>query len=129
MVSFLNTFDANLTNDYNNVVNNLALTEAPEKVHMIRTLREKSKNIDPNTYIQYVFDMGKGKKVYELLPHIEVPSLLLVGNQDAAVNVDNSQKINQMLIKSKYVEIYGAGHYPYVTHSSDFNQKIKEFLG
>ena len=126
MMDFLKGFENRLRTDFDN-----ALKERSEKnCDMSRQFEIyiKSKIIDPYAYLQYVDNISKNKVIDDLLREIRQPTLVLASEKDTAVDIDNSKKISRLIKKSKYIEMHDAGHYPYITHPSEFNMIVKSFI-
>jgi pimeloyl-ACP methyl ester carboxylesterase len=64
----------------------------------------------------------------ELLPSINVPTLILVGNEDAVTPPADAEAMNAKIEGSRLVVIEGAGHLSNVERPSEFNRALVEFL-
>ena len=64
----------------------------------------------------------------ELLPNIKCPVLCIAGSFDTIVDKKASKYISEHVLSGGYVEIEGAGHYPYLTHADQFNRIALDFL-
>lgn len=65
----------------------------------------------------------------ELLPTIDVPTLVLVGNQDILTPRGDSEDLAATIPTAELVVISGAAHGFMVEHASTFNRVLLEFLG
>lgn len=65
----------------------------------------------------------------ERLSEIDVPALVLVGNQDILTPRGDSEEIAERLPNSELVVISGAAHGFMVEHATTFNRVLLDFLG
>ena len=70
-------------------------------------------------------DMGEAERVSE----IEVPTLVVVGNQDILTPRGDSEELADRIPTAELVVISGAAHGFMVEHASTFNQILLDFLG
>ncbi len=70
-------------------------------------------------------DMSMADRVSE----IEVPTLVLVGNQDVLTPRGDSEELAEKIPTAELVVISGAAHGFMVEHASTFNRVLLEFLG
>ena len=66
---------------------------------------------------------------YEQLHRIQVPTLIVVGDEDVATVPAKSERMHQRIDGSKLVIIPGAGHTSTVEEPAAVNAAIEEFLG
>jgi pimeloyl-ACP methyl ester carboxylesterase len=64
----------------------------------------------------------------DLLPAINVPTLLLVGSEDGLTSPDEMRSLEQRIAGSRLVEVPGAGHLPNFENPDAFNAALREFL-
>lgn len=69
------------------------------------------------------------QELIDLLPTIEVPTLVLVGNQDILTPRGDSEDLAATIPTAELVVISGAAHGFMVEHASTFNRVLLEFLG
>jgi len=69
------------------------------------------------------------QELVELLPTIEVPTLVMVGNQDILTPRGDSEDLAATIPTAELVVISGAAHGFMVEHASTFNRVLLEFLG
>ena len=62
-----------------------------------------------------------------LLPHIDIPSMIITGNLDKLVPLEASEYMNKSLKFSKIKVFKGAAHLPFLSHMDDFMNAFKEF--
>jgi len=66
--------------------------------------------------------------VYDQLDRINVPTLIIVGDQDVATPLTKSERMHDRIRDSKLVVIPGAGHTSTVEEPETVNVAIEEFL-
>jgi len=64
----------------------------------------------------------------KVLPHISVPTLVIVGRQDEFTPVAKAEEMQQKLEHCKLVVIEDAGHMPNLEHPEEFNKAVLTFL-
>jgi pimeloyl-ACP methyl ester carboxylesterase len=64
----------------------------------------------------------------DLLPHVEVPTLIIHGAQDKIIPFAEAENTHKLIPKSSLVQIRSAGHLPNLEQSRAFNQAIRQFL-
>jgi 3-oxoadipate enol-lactonase len=69
------------------------------------------------------------QELIDLLPTIEVPTLVMVGNQDILTPRGDSEDLAATIPTAELVVISGAAHGFMVEHASTFNRVLLEFLG
>lgn len=74
--------------------------------------------------LQEVFDSD----LRGMLQSIDVPSLVIHGTRDLMASKRDSLELAALLPHSRYVEIRGAKHVPYLSHPVEFNRLLDGFL-
>ena len=69
------------------------------------------------------------ESVSEQLEQVDIPTLVLVGNQDILTPRGDSEEIADRMPNAELVVISGAAHGFMVEHASTFNKVLLEFLG
>jgi pimeloyl-ACP methyl ester carboxylesterase len=64
----------------------------------------------------------------DLLPKIEVPTLIIVGDKDIVAPVDSAEQIRQNVKGSVLKTMQGVGHLPNRERPQEFNTIVEEFL-
>lgn len=62
------------------------------------------------------------------LPQIDLPTLVMVGDEDVATPYDKAQRIHFAIKGSKLAVISGAGHTATVEEPEQVNENIERFL-
>jgi 3-oxoadipate enol-lactonase len=66
--------------------------------------------------------------VYDQLKKIDIPTLIIVGEQDIATVPEKSKRLHESISKSKMVTIPNAGHMSPVEEPEAVNTALDEFL-
>jgi pimeloyl-ACP methyl ester carboxylesterase len=66
---------------------------------------------------------------YELLPRIELPTLVIAGDNDRLIPVENSRILASRIPKAELVIIKGAGHEFFIENAEEVNKIVLGFLG
>ncbi|MDB5087020.1 MAG: hypothetical protein JWR09_1014 [Mucilaginibacter sp.] len=64
----------------------------------------------------------------DILPTINIPTLVIVGRQDEFTPVAKAEELQQSLQNCKLVIIEDAGHMPNLEHPEEFNNAVLDFL-
>ena len=64
----------------------------------------------------------------ELLPKINVPTLLFWGTLDTATPISDGRKMNKLIPNSGLIEYNGSSHFSYLENINNFNVVVNEFL-
>jgi 3-oxoadipate enol-lactonase len=64
----------------------------------------------------------------DLLPEISVPTLIVVGTEDALTPPSDAETMHAKIEGSRLVKIEGAGHVSNLERAEDFNRAMGEFL-
>lgn len=64
----------------------------------------------------------------EVLPQINVPTLVIVGREDVFTPVAKAEELKENLQNCKLVIIEDAGHMPNLEHPEEFNKVVLDFL-
>ncbi|MCG8468085.1 MAG: alpha/beta fold hydrolase [Gemmatimonadetes bacterium] len=77
--------------------------------------------------MRYLDEM-RSLSVLEWAADVRVPSMCIFGDRDRIVDPGHSRTIADRIPNAELVEIDGAGHFPYLTHSAEFNRLIRRFI-
>jgi pimeloyl-ACP methyl ester carboxylesterase len=70
-----------------------------------------------------------GHDTYELLPKIKLPTLVIAGDNDRAIPLENSRILASRIPKTELVIIKGAGHEFFIEDAEEANKIVLDFLG
>ena len=71
--------------------------------------------------------MAEREDQTDLLPKISVPTLILVGAEDAITPVADSEKMHRAIAGSRLVVLENAGHVSNLERTEQFNQALLDF--
>jgi 3-oxoadipate enol-lactonase len=69
-----------------------------------------------------------GHDTYELLPKIKSPTLVIAGDNDRLIPVENSRILASRIPEAELVIIKGAGHEFFIEVAEEANKKVLDFL-
>ena len=78
--------------------------------------------------VQQLFEMFLDTDVRDALPLIQSPTLILHRRNDRAVNVRAARWLAEQIEDSRFVELEGEDHFPWVGNSDAALEAIEEFL-
>jgi len=70
-----------------------------------------------------------GHDTYELLPRMKLPTLVIAGDNDRLIPVENSRILASRIPKAELAIIKGAGHEFFIEDAKAANRTILDFLG
>ena len=73
--------------------------------------------------------MLRDEKLYNDLPKILVPTLIIHGIHDKVIPFAQAQEMNQKIKNSQLVPFHYSGHGPFWEERDKFNQVLKKFIG
>nr|ARR97041.1 SphH [Herpetosiphon sp. B060] len=127
MIEGAKMIGSSINRDFDAVAEGLASDQAQPIVEQARSLLLKSQCVSPLVVMRYITQIltlnGQA-----WLPRIQAPTLCLSGNLDTIVAPETSRTISQQIPAGRYIEIPGAGHYPFLTHVDLFEQAVRPFL-
>ncbi|NJL33301.1 MAG: alpha/beta fold hydrolase [Chloroflexaceae bacterium] len=108
------------------MVPRLLAPTAPENIQMrVRQIIERN---NPQGIAAALRGMAQRPDSTGLLPEIRVPTLLLVGEQDALTTPETMAGMQRAIDGSQLVVVPGAGHLPNLEQSERFNTALFSFL-
>lgn len=102
------------------------VSKHPEIVKRVRDMMLKTK---PEGAAAALRGMAERDDQMELLPKITVPTLILVGAEDAITPVADSEKMHHAIQGSSLVVLDHAGHVSNLERTQQFNDALLHFLG
>jgi pimeloyl-ACP methyl ester carboxylesterase len=69
-----------------------------------------------------------GHDTYKLLPKIEAPTLVIAGDNDRLIPVENSRILASRIPKAELAIIKGAGHEFFIEDAEEVNKIVLGFL-
>ncbi len=64
----------------------------------------------------------------DIISRIEVPTLIIQGKKDFMIDPGTGRMLHEKMPGSQYYEIPDAGHFLFMTHHSEFNKRVAEFI-
>jgi len=101
------------------------VSKRPEIVKFVRDMMLQTK---PEGAAAALRGMAEREDQTELLPKISVPTLILVGSEDAITPVVDSEKMHEAIGSSTLVVLDHAGHVSNVERAQQFNDALLHFL-
>jgi len=101
------------------------VSKHPEIVKRVRDMMLKTK---PEGAAAALRGMAERDDQTELLAKVAVPSLILVGAEDAITPVADSEKMHQAIAGSRLVVIENAGHVSNLERTEQFNEAMLGFM-
>jgi len=101
------------------------VSKRPEVVKFVRDMMLQTK---PEGAAAALRGMAEREDQTELLPKITVPTLILVGAEDAITPVADSEKMHHAIGDSRLVVLDHAGHVSNLERTQQFNDAFLEFL-
>ena len=101
------------------------VSKHPEILKRVRDMMLKTK---PEGAAAALRGMAEREDQTDLLPKISVPSLILVGAEDAITPVADSEKMHHAIAGSRLVVLENAGHVSNLERTEQFNHALQDFL-
>ena len=101
------------------------VSKRPEIVKFIRDMMVQTK---PEGAAAALRGMAQREDQTQLLPKITVPTLILVGAEDAITPVADSEKMHHAIGSSQLVVLDHAGHVSNLERTQQFNEALLQFL-
>ena len=101
------------------------VSKHPDIVKRVRDMMLKTKREGAAAALR---GMAERDDLTSMLSKISVPTLILVGAEDAITPVADSEKMNQAIADSRLVVLENAGHVSNLERTDQFNDALLEFL-
>lgn len=106
----------------------VAARHLEEPTGVVEQLREMILNTAPASIAAGQRGMAERIDATAMLPKIDVPSLVLVGEHDSITTAEEMRTIAESLPEGRFVEILGAGHMAPMEEPAAVNKAMQEFL-
>lgn len=103
----------------------LTKSAPPELVEEVRSIMSKS---SPEGVMAALRAMGERRDSTDLLPTLNVPALVIVGEEDPITPPSDAERIAGLLPKSRLVKIANAAHLSNVEQSDAVNRAVTSWL-
>lgn len=107
------------------IVSPKTLETSPDLAHEVRAQMESRR---PASLTGALRAMAERPDSTPLLASIRVPTLIVVGEDDAATPVDSARRMHEAIAGSQLVTIPGAGHVSNLEQPGRFNAALSQFL-
>src|SRR4030095_13365566 len=101
------------------------VSKRPEVVKRIRDMMLRTK---PQGAAAALLGMAQRDDQTELLSGITLPTLIIVGREDATTPVKDSEMMHSAISGSRLVVLEGAGHVSNIEQTAAFNEELSKFL-
>lgn len=92
-----------------------------------RTFKEQVCQSDPQGYRSTMRSLAFFNVTHDAA-HIQKPTLVITGDQDTVVPLENQVELSRLIPGSEHLYIHGAGHAVTVEKPDEFNQLLLKFL-
>ena len=107
----------------------LAPATRERRPDLVARVREMILGTRPEGAAAALRGMAVRRDQTDLLPGIGVPTLIVVGGEDAITPPSDSEAMHAKIEGSRLLKIEGAGHVSNVERPGEFNRALAEFLG
>jgi pimeloyl-ACP methyl ester carboxylesterase len=95
---------------------------------VVRTVRKLATRQKPEGVVAALKALRDRPDASEGLPHVSVPTLVLVGDQDAITPLANAKTLADKIPNAKLATVAGAGHLSNLENPAMFTAVVREFL-
>jgi len=106
----------------------LAPSTPEEKPEVFERVREMILTTRPEGAAAALRGMAARRDQTDLLQEIDVPTLIVVGREDAITPPKDSETMHRAIRGSRLVVIEGAGHVSNLERPTEFNRALEDFL-
>ena len=111
-----------------NMLPSLVSEESSEKKELIESIKAEFMKCSPESATAAMRGMAERKDQNDLLSKIDVPTLLIFGEEDKPTNVENAERMAEQIQDSTLKTIANAGHYSNLEKPEEFNNHLYSFL-
>ncbi|NMC13886.1 MAG: alpha/beta fold hydrolase [Chloroflexi bacterium] len=95
---------------------------------LVNQVREIMQSVSSQGYIGDLTGMKNRPDSTPLLPTINIPTLLIFGDQDEIISIDEAKRLDSLIPDSRLEIINGAGHLLNLEKPEEFNTIVRDFL-
>lgn len=95
---------------------------------LVENLTRMFSEINPQAAVAALRGMAERQDHTSLLTQIDIPTLLIFGEEDKVTNLEIAAKMKENIQSSIFVKIKNAGHYSNLEQPEMFNQAIIKFV-
>lgn len=120
-----NVVSQSISKDFDGLINLEGVDKLEiEKSKRILLSSKCSNSLIAMRYLNEMFELN----TLNWIEKIKIPVLCTYGDHDSIIKPIRSKEITKKLYNYKLYEFKSCGHYPYLTHSLEFNTLLKNFL-
>jgi 3-oxoadipate enol-lactonase len=113
----------------NEIIKNLfALESFTKKENVIDTVKEMIVNTPKQSLCNTLHALAERKETCRRLKEINIPTLIMVGNEDKITPIAVAQQMHEKILNSKFEIIQQAGHLSNLENPIAFNTHMLKFL-
>ena len=102
--------------------------QSPNPEHLEQVCLEMALELGPEVFVAQSRALQSRPDQQESLPHIKVPTLILMGRDDQLCPLDRHQRMLELIPGARFEEIASAGHLPTLEQPELTNNALKEWL-
>ena len=130
---FFNKFEIDAKNKIDDTLMKFFLIQTKDIVNAKDTMRFLKRNFIQSSYhkthgMQNALGILKNTDLRKEIKKITKQSLIIIGDKDRLTCPDASLWLNRNIRTSTLVKIQGANHMPFITHTKEVIDSMKEFL-
>jgi len=131
--NFFNKFEIDAKNKIDDTLMKFFLIQTKDIVNAKDTMRFLKRNFIQSSYhkthgMQNALGILKNTDLRKEIKKITKQSLIIIGDKDRLTCPDASLWLNRNIRTSTLVKIQGANHMPFITHTKEVIDSMKEFL-
>jgi len=131
--SIFKQFAQNISDDYQTTLMKfltLQCMRSPDARHIIKQLRESfaQRPVPSLDTLQNALDILLASDLRQQVGQVSQPALVIHGDRDSLAPVNVARWLAAQLPSAQLLEIAGASHAPFLSHTNDFVQALHAFL-
>lgn len=129
----LTQFAAELAGDYTQTLSRfltLQYKNVPQSRAQLREIKAllASEAVPSMSVLQQGLQLLQTTNLLALLPHITCPVLIINGDRDTLIPTPAARYMTEHMPNARAVLVHGAGHLPFMTHTHQCVQQLREFF-
>jgi pimeloyl-ACP methyl ester carboxylesterase len=99
-----------------------------ERPHLVERFRQTIVGQRPHAVMSALQGLASRPDMLGPLTQVRLPTLVLVGSEDAATTPDDSRELASVIQGAELVVLQGAGHMSCWENPDAFNRAVRDFL-